>query len=233
MTSRTPGDSLRVEPPAKQRRTHVPQMVVALFLIAGFALLAVFGYSQATARTPVVALAVDVMRGQQIEGSMLEVVYVSTDDPISFVTPQTSPEFFGRRAIADLSAGTLLSPSLFVANTTLARGEAVVGLALAPGEYPSPFLSPGDHVAVVRVVRDTTQLSEAIGSVNGTSDEGEAFAPADLVLVTDATVFDVSVLVGQGELFVSLRLSDVDAPLVAAADAAGVVRLIQIPGAQP
>ncbi len=227
---------LRLEPPDRARRTQIPQLVVALFLVAFFALVAVVLYTQATAREPVVSLAVDVARGEAIEPEMLQVVYVSTDDAIAFVSPDASPAIFGQRAIADLPAGTLVSAALFVDNTTLDEGEAVVGLALGPGEYPSPFLAVGDHVTVVRTVRDSSELADAIGEVAPTApDEGlETPKPgvANFVLVADAVVFDLSPIGTQGDLFVSLRLSEDDAPVVAAADAASAVRLIQVPASE-
>ncbi len=225
---------LRLEPPEPARRTQVPQLVVAVFLVALFALGAVVLYTQATARDPVVALAVDVARGEAITPEMLQVVHVSTDDAIAFMAPDASPALFGQRAIADLPAGSLVSAALFVDNTALDDGEAVVGMALGPGEYPSPFLAVGDHVAVVRTVRDSSELSDAIGDVAPSAPAGEGLevpeqGVANFVLVADAVVFDLSPLGTQGDLFVSLRLSEDDAPVVAAADAAGAVRLVQVP----
>jgi hypothetical protein len=212
----------------------VPQLVVALFLVALFALGAVVLYTQGTAREPVVALAVDVARGEAVTPEMLQVVHVSTDDAISFVSPDASVALFGQRAIADLPAGSLVSAALFVDNTALDDGEAVVGLALGPGEYPSPFLAVGDHVSVVRTVRDSAELADAIGDVAPQAPTGEGLevpepGDANFVLVSDAVVFDLAPLGTQGDLFVSLRLSGEDAPVVAAADAAGSVRLVQVP----
>ncbi len=238
MTSYTdPGSGesqeLRLAPPAPARRPHVPQLVVALFLVALFALLAVVFYTQATAREPVVALAVDVARGEAITPDMLQVVYVSTDDAVALVSPDASAAMLGQRAIGDLEAGTLVSGSLFVDNTALGAGEALVGLSLGPGEYPSPFLAVGDHVAVVRTVRDSAELAAAIGEVAPRLPaEGELPPPApgvaDLVLA-DAVVFDISEIGTQGGLFVTLRLAEDDAPIVAAGHAANAVRLVQIP----
>ena len=239
MTSDTDPDAgesqeLRLAPPASSRRPQVPQLVVALFLVALFALLAVVFYTQATAREPVVALAVDVSRGEAVEPDMLQVVYVSTDDAVAVVSPEASALLFGQRAIADLEAGTLVSASLFVDNTALGAGEALVGLSLGPGEYPSPFIAVGDHVAVVRTVRDSAELSAAIGDVAPRlPSDGGLVAPApgaaDFVLVADAVVFDRSEIGTQGGLFITLRLGEDDAPIVAAAHAANAVRLVQIP----
>jgi hypothetical protein len=87
-------------------------------------------------------------------------------------------------------------------------------MALAPGEYPTFLLAPGDHVEVV--VTDPT--STAPGAMAGT-------------MLASAEVFDVAELGTQGERFVSLRLPAQDATGVAAAAAAGDVRLILVNGA--
>ena len=217
---------LRLEPPDRARRAQLPQMVVAVLLMALFGLLAVVFYSRSSARDVVAVLAVEVTRGQELGPDMLRTAEVSSDDVLGFVAPADVASLYGQRALVAIPAGTPVTPALFVDNTALGPGESVVGLALTPGEYPSPFLSPGDHVSVVRTVRDSTELASAIGEV-GSGDE--TAASADFVLVRDAEVFDVQTLGTQGELFVSLRLSVGDGPLVAAADAAGAVRLVQVP----
>ena len=223
-------DPLRLQPPDEARKTQVPQMVVAVLLMALFALLAVVFYSRATAREPVVALAVDMTRGQELGPELLRTVEVSTDEALPLIAPADVGALYGQRAIAELAAGTLVTPALFVDNTALEPGESVVGLALTPGEYPSPFLAPGDHVSVVRTVRDSVELSAAIGGVTRSDeDTGNGPPAADFVLVADAVVFDIQQLGTQGQLFVSLRLNVDDAPVVAAAAAAGAVRLVQVP----
>ncbi len=220
---------LRLEPPDPARRTQVPQMVVAVLLMALFALLAVVFYTRAVASQPVVALAVDVARGQELGPELLQSVEVSTDEALALVAPADVAALYGRRAVVDLEAGTLVAPALFVDHTALEPGESVVGLALSPGEYPSPFLSAGDHVSVVRTVRDSVELSDAIGGIAESPGGAEPDLAVDFVLVADAEVFDIEALGTQGELFVSLRVGVEDAPVVAAAAAANAVRLVQVP----
>lgn len=225
---RVASPELRLEPPDRARKAQVPQMVVAVLLMALFALLALVFYTRAVASQPVVALAVDVARGQELGPELLQSVEVSTDEALALVAPADIAALYGQRAIVDLEAGTLVTPALFVDNTALEPGESVVGLALSPGEYPSPFMSPGDHVAVVRTVRDSVELSDAIGSLTEAGGVAEASPNADFVLVADAEVFDIQALGTQGELFVSLRVDAEDAPVVAAAAAANAVRLVQV-----
>ena len=62
---------------------QVPQLLIAVFLVAVSALVAVVLFSGAAARDPVLALAQPVERGQVVGSGDLMVVYVATDDPIA------------------------------------------------------------------------------------------------------------------------------------------------------
>lgn len=202
----------RLEPP--RRKVQVPQLLVALFLVAVSALVAVVLFSRAAAREPILALAESVERGQAISSSDLRVVYVATDDPIASLSGEAAPGLVGLTAVADLEAGTILTAAHLVARTLLDTGEGVVGLALAPGEYPTPFLAPGDMVDVV--ITDDTSLSVGEIAVN--------------LVFSSAEVFDVADLGTQGQRFVSLRMPSASAAEVARAAAAGQVRLVLVAG---
>src|SRR5690606_20745282 len=57
----------------------------------------------------------------------------------------------GRRAVgADFAVGTLISPGLIVERLEVAGDQALVGLALPPGGWPSASLRAGDTVMVVQ-----------------------------------------------------------------------------------
>lgn len=203
-------DPFRLEPP--RRRVQVPQLLIAVFLVAVSALVAVVLFSRVAAREPVLALAQPVERGQVIGSSDLMVVYVATDDPIATLSSEMASGLVGLTAVADLEAGTILTPAHFVSRSLLDAGEGVVGLALSPGEYPTPLLAPGDRVDVV--LTDPVPV-EAGG------------AAADAV-VASAEVFDVAELGTQGDRFVSLRMDAEAASEVARAAAAGRVRLVLV-----
>lgn len=199
---------------APRRKVEIPQLLIAVFLVAVSALVAVVLFSQAAAREPVLALAQSVERGQAITSDDLMVVYVATDDPISSLPPDAAAGLVGLTAVADLETGTLLTSAYFVSRSLLDTGEGVVGMALAPGEYPTLLLTPGDRVDVVLTSRTP-------------SEEGVADTEA---VVTSAEVFDVAELGTQGNRFISLRLSVQDAVKVAGAAAAGRVRLVLVSG---
>ena len=61
----------RLEPP--RRRVQVPQLLIAVFLVAVSALVAVVLFSRAAAREPVLALAQSVERGQAITLSLIHI----------------------------------------------------------------------------------------------------------------------------------------------------------------
>ena len=200
----------RLEPP--RRRVQVPQLLIAVFLVAVSALVALVLFSRAAAREPVLALSQPVERGQVIGSGDLMVVYVATDDPIATLSSDAASGLVGLTAVADLEAGTILTPAHFVSRSLLDVGEGVVGLALSPGEYPTPLLAPGDRVDVV--VTDPVSV-----------EAGDAAADA---VVASAEVFDVAELGTQGDRFVSLRMNAEVAAEVARAAAAGRVRLVLV-----
>jgi hypothetical protein len=196
----------RIQPSV--RRIQVPQLVVAILLVALSALAAVVVFSQASARVPVLVLAGPVERGQILTEEDLRVVYVASDDPVATLPAEALGSLVGRMAVADFGEGTLVASGFFVPEPQVAPGERVVGLELAPGEYPTLGLAPSDVVDVV-----TT------GAVSGESSG---------VLVEDAVVFEVTELGTQGTRFVSLRLPVDMAPAVVRAAAEGGVRLVLV-----
>jgi len=206
----------RLEPPG--RRVQVPQLLVAVLVVALSALAAVVLFSRAAARDPVLALANDVERGQVVAAGDFRVVYVGTDDLISSVASDQLSTLVGLTAVTDLESGTIVTPAYFVARSVLEPGEGVVGLALSPGEYPTLRLAPGDLVDVIRT-----------GSASASVDA----EPTDrgAVLAAAAEVFDVAALGSQGQRFVSLRMPAEAAAEVARAAADGRVRLVLVAGA--
>jgi hypothetical protein len=122
-----------------------------------------------------------------------------------------------------LLAGTLLTTAALGPPATLASSEAVVAVALKPGQFPTA-LALGTRV----LVADTggadnaaTAATQAVG------------VPAGSALVDSAVVVDLQPPGDAGEAtVVSLRLPARDATLVAAASAAERVALVQLPPAR-
>ena len=195
----------RPDPPAPAaRRVRVPQLALGLLLSGLTALGFVLFNAASVQRTPVLALATDVQRGQVLEVEDLQVVHVGTDDVLAWTPADRSDLLVGGAAVSDLTAGTLLTTDQVAVGATLTPGAGVVGLALAPGQYPTPRLAIGDLVSVVEV-------------------SGEL-----VVMVEAAEVVGIEPVGTQGQRFISLQTGETDAPVVAQAAAAGEVRLVLI-----
>ena len=205
-------------PVAAVRRMRIPQLVVGVLLTAGAALGFVLFNAASVQRTPVLALAGDVGRGHILAVDDLQVVHVGTDDVLALTPADRSELLVGRAAVVALSAGTLVTVEQFAQGRTLVPGAGVVGLALSPGQYPTPRLAIGDLVNVLEV------------------------SDGDRLLVEAAEVIEVEAVGTQGQRFISLLTGEEQASTVAGAAASGEVRLVLIardadgepePGSQP
>src|SRR5205814_4089515 len=63
-------------------------------------------------------------------------------------------------ATADLAAGTLVAPGLFVAQPTVPSGSTVVAAALVPGQFATFGLRPGQSVDAIRTAAGSAQDSD-------------------------------------------------------------------------
>ena len=203
----------RVEPPPG-RRARLPELVVGAALMVGFALAAVLWHMSMTVKDPALALAAPVARGEVVDAADLRVVYVASDDPIARLGQEEAGDIVGRAALSDLPAGALLTRGSVAPRLSVGPGEALVGLALDPGQVPATRLSPGDLVNVI-----------AGPSEGGTAPlDGRATA----VLASRAAVYLVEDLRTEGRRFVSVKLPESDANRVAAAAERGPVRLVLV-----
>lgn len=207
-TTRTEPTAASVAPPVSPvPRLRLPQLAVGLLLTAGAALTFVLWNAASVERVPVLALVGDIGRGHVLTADDVRVVHVGTDDPLAMTSPQDAAELIGRVAFTDLPAGTLVTPAQFAVASTLTPGAGVVGLALSPGQYPSPQLRVGDLVNVVVP----------------SAEDG-----AGRMLVEAAEVVWVEPLGTQGQRFVSLLTGEELAGEVAATAAGGEVRLVLV-----
>jgi len=206
-------DPLRVVPPARGgRQTRVPWIVVGVLIVAGCALVAAVWAGRVAQRTPVMALARAVERGQVLAAEDLTTVGVAVDGQIPLVSGSDGGELVGLSAASSLPAGTLLMDGMVTADPGLAAGDRVVGLALDPGEYPVGALAPGDTVMVIRTPP----------AVGGADDMGEA-----TVLVAFAPVHAVQPLGDTSTgLLVSVVVDETVAASIAGAGAQDRVRLV-------
>jgi hypothetical protein len=193
--------------PVRRRRPLLVAVAVLLGLVVW--LVIATGLERASERVQVWSVAAEVSRGEAVEQAHLvpSEVAVSDRSAVLEVTDVRVAELAGGLWAADLSAGALISPGLIVERLEVGAGEALVGLALPPGGWPSASLRSGDTVMVV-----------------GTGD-------ASGVLVDRATVDSITLLgdAVSGTRLVTVAVAEDAAAEVAAAAASGEVALAVVP----
>jgi hypothetical protein len=205
-----PDEPLRLRRAPASTRIRVPELLVGLLLIGGFGLGAVAWHASAGSTEPVAVLATAVDKGTVLTDSVLRPAEISRAGAVAAVPWAQRGRLIGRIALADLPAATVVIPGLVGDEPSLAAGEALVGLELAPGSYPAGSLAPGDAVAVV------------LAAEAGADASASPLAPS-------ASVWEVTDVADQeGTVLVTLRLPEADAQLVSAmADRARVVRVVR------
>lgn len=207
-TTTEPATGRLATPVPASGRVRIPQLAVGLLLTAGAALAFVLWNAASVQRTAVLALAEGVSRGQVLVLEDLRIVHVGTEDAVAMTPSDGASGLVGRAAVTDLAAGTLVTVDQFAAASTLTPGSGVVGLALAPGQFPTPQLRIGDLVNVI-----VTSDEETVGG---------------RLLVEAAEVVWIEPVGTQGQRFISVLTGEELAGEVATAAARGEVRLVLI-----
>ena len=213
-STRTQPERLRLDPTARTgRRPRTSWIALGLLVLVGFGLFGAITVAGVAAREPVLALAQPIQRGEQLTPAHLVVVNVGTDDAVAIVGAADRDDLLGLTATAGLEAGTLVTRSQFAEGPTVSAGFSVVGLALAPGEYPTVTMRPGDLVAVVRTPA-TTPLERESNEATVLVDSAEVFAIETLsetartvmvsIVVPDDVVSDIAAAAASGRIRLAL-----------------------------
>ena len=214
--SRTPV-GLRLDPPQGQaRRPKLSWIALGLAVILAGGLFGAITLARVAERTPVLALAESIERGQTLTAEHLRVVEVAVDDQFPLVPAEERSTLVGLTAISSLPADSLLTHGQFSDGPRVDPGWSVVGLALQPGEYPTRSLAAGDAVEVVRTPDPAMARSDSGAGAVVLTDAAEVFAVEPLSETSP-------------NLMVSLTVPREVAPAIAAAAAEGRVRLVMVP----
>ena len=213
-SDRQPPGGLRLAPVRRQRRPALVLLGLLLVLAGG----AVAGglYLQAGGRVAVLAVARPVLAGHTIGEQDLAEARISADPALQAIPAADRGEVVGKVATVTLLPGSLVPRQALSASRVPGVGQAMVGLALKPGQLPDA-LQAGDRVMLV-----------ATPPANGT---GAAAAPdqdEDAVLVGDARVYSVRPTEAGDATLVSLLVDRDAAPRVARAQAAGQASLVLV-----
>jgi len=222
---------LRLPVTSRSRRPLVA--IVSTLLV--FTSIAVFAsvYSSANHQTPSLIVVQTIQEGQRISGTDLGQASVAISGGVTPIPVASAPLLAGKRAAVTIPAGSLLTLADVAGSAPIAAGEAVVGMALKDGEYPSAGVESGDQVMIVQSASPgapATATATDTGSGSGSQDGGGS---ATGVLVPQATVFDVgppSANSSNGaSLLVSVEVSTTLAAEVSTAASAGEVSLVLLP----
>lgn len=155
-TAEAPDRSAIPAPPKLQRRPILA--AVAIIAIATGSLLVAYLVTVAGDSRGVVAVRTDIERGSVIERANLVEARINPDPALATVPIEQIDSIVGREAAVDLHAGGLISPES-VTNTVLPQtGQAIVGIALTPGQRPSNPLRAGDVVRIIFTPRPQDEL---------------------------------------------------------------------------
>lgn len=200
---------LGVEPPASPRRQRLPELAVGVLLVVGCALAALMLAAGGRDRTPVVALAGDVSRGQVLTADDLSTVYVESDSSIASTPADDRGDLVGLAALSDLPSGALVTPGQLAEPVeVLDAGAGTVGLSLEAGQLPSLRLAPGDEVSVV-----------AAGDAASGREPGRVVESGEVVAVEELTADAQQG--GQRRWWIAIRASEDEAAALGATVAGG------------
>lgn len=210
--------ALRLSPTRRRRRPRL--LAGSLVLLTACTGLFVSAYLRAGHQVDVLAVARSVPQGAELTAGDLRVVRISAGDGLDPVPVSEAASVIGRAVSVPLVPGTLLTLSEVTGSPRIATGDAVVGVALKPGQLPAGGVSPGEQVDVV--------LTGSPGSpdLSTPSSTLSATVLASNVLVDAVQVAPPSN--GSNTTVVSLLAPRDEAGVIAAASASGEVALVVV-----
>ena len=131
---------------------RTPEVAVGALIIAACVVGAMIWGRSAVVGTSVLVVTNDVKRGQVLEASDFGAITLTSSDDIELVRASALQDAIGLRATVDIAAGTPLTPAQLDSVDSLAVGEGLVGLTVAPGDAPAD-LDVGDSVRLLTVTR--------------------------------------------------------------------------------
>jgi hypothetical protein len=190
------------------RRRSVPHLAIGALLVVvcalGFALVA----GSVDHRRSVLALARPVTVGHALTNADVASVRVSAGTGLATIPASELNSIVGQPVAVSLPTGALLSRAE-LGPVALAAGQAVVALAVAPGQAP-PGLAAGEHVTLVRMPPSGAAAGNS-SVVNGSTGSQPAPSTWSGVVTGVEAVADA-----QGSEVVSIQLPAAQAQQVAA-----------------
>ena len=219
----------RLPVPARNRKP----VLVLVSLVMVFSSIAVFAdiYASANRQTSVLIVTQPIQQGQKLSGTDLGEASVSISSGVSPIPVTDAKDLVGQRAAVTIPAGSLLTAGDLTDSQPIVAGDAVVGMALKPGQLPASGVESGDEVMIVQ----TASLGAPLDSPASTGGISGGVRAITGVLVPEALVFDVegppADSASSVSQLVSVEVSSTLAAAVSTAAAADQVSLVLLPSA--
>lgn len=198
-----------------RRRRRAPYLVIGALLVVICAAGVVVAMMQVGHRVAMLALARPVTVGHVLTEEDLRQVPLPDDTGVGLIPASQQASAVGQPVAYALPAGTLLSRADFGSPQVPPPGQAVVAVAVKPGQFP-PVLAAGTTVSVIAVPGNNTGLSQP-------------FAPGGS---WTAVVTDVSTPANDQSTVVALVLPTANARQVAAIPSGQLSLMALSPGGQ-
>jgi hypothetical protein len=212
--------SLSARPRQRSTNRNMPLVAVGVLLVVGCAIGFSSAWLRAGGRQQVLVVSSAISAGQVLNPSDLHVAQLSVGSGLSPVPASQESAVIGRAVALPLAAGTLLTETDLGPGADPPSGQAVVGLALKPGQYP-PEVTAGDRVLVVTNPSSTADAAAAAATDSGTTVVVPP-VPATVVGVESASETDSDSAV------VEVQLAEGDGASVATAASAGDIALVLV-----
>ena len=164
------------------------------------------------------AMARSVPAGRLLTAADMRTVRVAADSSVATVSAAEESSVVGQRTTVDLVANSLLTNAALGGAAVPGKGQALLGVALKPGQLPARSLSRGDQ-------------AELIPTPTATSTSSSSGSAASAVTPVPVTVDAKGAVGSDGTTVVDLVLSADAVPTVAAQAAAGQLVLVLLPRA--
>jgi hypothetical protein len=215
-------------PPAAPRRArNLAGSLLGLLLIVVCAFGVALFTTNAGRHRLVLVVVRPVRAGALVQRADLGETRVSVDATVHVVNASDVNKVVGHQAGVNLAPGTLVSFDQLRTGPPLSAVDAVVGLALKPGQLPST-LQPLDRVMLVHTAGTAGSASPAESGAAPVS-----APPSTTVLVPSAEVFAIDQASDLQTTIVSVVVPTSSAPAVAAASAADQISVALLGGTGP
>jgi hypothetical protein len=184
-TNRALGSDPGMVPRSPKLRRRPLLIALAVVLTVAGAIGGSVLWRTATSATEVVMVRQDVARGELITAADVGTVRMATDPSLKTVAATELGSLVGKRAAADLTAGTLLSPAEVSDAVVPGPGESLMGVPIAAGMMPAEPLKAGD---TVRLVPSGDSRTATTGSTDPISAKVLRTTPGDTQTVVDVIV---------------------------------------------